>query len=212
MIEFKFEVGESYFDRRGDFTVMSLQNNQITYQYTDGEIRTVDLASKISICRSILAEKAVEEAKAKKLIRGEDITAYMYPYNKEVHSGVFSPSSHPDLIENLDNHCINFGYMKFGCNPSYEDKAVKYLTELGYSDLAGYLQVGKSEEENNGKESHGIWMNIFIPDPKIPDVDKLLHIYFNPRTLHSNGLYQLSKISYVSRLLGKVVVKDKGDI
>jgi hypothetical protein len=108
----------------------------------------------------------------------------------------------PELVEALDAICADRGTMKIGCNPSYEAQAIKQLTAAGTPELIPYLQIGKSD----GEESHGFWINIFVPYPLIADIDTRLHMFFNPRLLVSKGVYQLSKLSYNRRLLGKVTM------
>jgi hypothetical protein len=103
-----------------------------------------------------------------------------------------------------------YGSMKIGCNPSYEPEAIKILTNLGLPEYARFLRIGKTADENQSGESHGMWTNIFIPDPQIPDIDVDLGVYFNPRRLNA-GVYQLSKLSYVNRLLGKVSMDPRSE-
>lgn len=125
-------------------------------------------------------------------------------YEPDLHDGDFADvlEIEPELVAFLDAFCIDRGIMKIDCNPSYEAEAVRQLKAAGAPELVRYLQIGKS----GGEESHGFWINIYIPNPDVPDIDKRLRMFFNPRLLLTKGVYQLSKLSYNRRLLGKVTM------
>jgi hypothetical protein len=125
----------------------------------------------------------------------------------------FDETKSPELTKLLDDLCVNCGIMLIGCNPSYEQEAIRFLTSNGVAHLQKYLRIGKTAEEL-GAEAHGMWVNIFIPDPNVPDIDVELGVYFNPHRIMSkryHGLYQLSKLSYTHRLLGMVAMEEEDD-
>lgn len=125
-------------------------------------------------------------------------------YNPTLHKLPFSETEYPELVQTLDAWCIEQGTMKIGCNPSYLESATKRLTTSGVPELVRYLHMGQGPED--GEEGHGLWVNIYIPDPKIDDLDNLLHVFFNPRALISSGRYLLCKLQYTTRLLGKMAM------
>src|SRR5271154_2573163 len=102
-------------------------------------------------------------------------------YDEKLRDGDISEvlESESELIDFLDALCIDRGIMKIGCNPSYEQEAIRQLTALGVPELVTYLQIGKKD----GAEAHGFWINVFIPDPSVPEIDKRLRMFFNPRLL-----------------------------
>lgn len=115
-------------------------------------------------------------------------------YQPEVHDLPLNVES--PFLQQLETFCINNGVMTLGCDPESFETCCSLLKEKGFSNPAGYLRVG-------GENSHGLWVNIDIPDPEIPEIDCKLHMFFNP---YRKGFYQLAKSEFTHRLLGKMVV------
>ena len=52
-----FEVGQTYADRDGDYTVISIDGDQITIEYVDGRRKTQDAKLKAQIHRSVMVSR-----------------------------------------------------------------------------------------------------------------------------------------------------------
>jgi hypothetical protein len=52
-----FIVGETYFDRKGNFVVLSIEQSTMRFRYDDGTEQTADIAIKATIYRNMLAEQ-----------------------------------------------------------------------------------------------------------------------------------------------------------
>jgi hypothetical protein len=52
-----FIIGESYFDRNGDYVVVAISEGSITCRYDDGSEKTVDIETKTRIYKNILGEQ-----------------------------------------------------------------------------------------------------------------------------------------------------------
>ena len=54
-----FEIGQTYLDRCGEYTVLSINGDEITIEYADGRRKTQNAKLKAQIHRSVIATSQV---------------------------------------------------------------------------------------------------------------------------------------------------------
>lgn len=121
----------------------------------------------------------------------------LYEGNEAIFDAPFvAPAKDFVALALLDAHVIKYGQLVVSSGPESLAKAHGELEWAGIRNAEGFVRTSP-----NG---HDVKYDLFIPDPKVPDIDKALGIFLNPHRLNSTGLYQISRKDYIVRLLDKV--------
>lgn len=82
--------------------------------------------------------------------------------------------------------------------------AEEELSQAGLINASDYIR--KSSDT-----THGIKYDLLIPDPKIPNIDIDLGIYFNPIRLSSTNRYQIGRKDFILRCIPYIRVLEIGE-
>lgn len=154
-------------------------------QFPDGEETHVKTADLTESAKRTYKTQPVKSAYA------------LYEGNEPIFDAPFiAAEKEPLVLALLDAVAVAQGQLVVSSGPESREKVLAELKAAGIENPDGFVRVSP-----NG---HDVKYDLFIPDPKVPDIDKALGIFLNPHRLSGTGLYQISRKDYIVRLLDKV--------
>jgi len=177
-----FEYGDLVETTLGTGNFVDYSNGGQSYKiaFVDGDFA----GSELSVSERAIKTPGRKNNKTK--IHNEVKSKYA-PYigNEEIFDAPVDLNKNSELLSEFMKQASTWTLL-ISSSPDAVEEAEKELLHLGIENPTDYIRI-------SGPDTHGVKYDLFVPDPKISDIDVKLGLYLNPIRLNSTGCYQIGR-------------------